>query len=127
MAGLWVQERSLYGRNARRTLRSRHGSFHLKTFFGIYYAFTNDKQILKETSYPAILGVADFLSKVTTDTLGLLLANPSASPEQYAKATNRPYPTIGCAFDQQMIYENHQDAIRAANLLGEHNEKYPSL
>lgn len=90
--------------------------------FWDYYAFTNDKQILKETSYPAILGVADFLSKVTTDTLGLLLANPSASPEQYAKATNRPYPTIGCAFDQQMIYENHQDAIRAANLLGEHNE-----
>lgn len=90
--------------------------------FWDYYAFTNDKQILKETSYPAILGVANFLSKVTTDTLGLLLANPSASPEQYAKATNRPYPTIGCAFDQQMIYENHQDAIRAAALLGDRNK-----
>lgn len=90
--------------------------------FWEYYAFTNDRQILKETSYPAVLGVADFLSKVTTDTLGLLLASPSASPEQYAKATNRPYPTIGCAFDQQMIYENHQDAIRAAALLGDRNK-----
>lgn len=50
--------------------------------FWDYYAFTNDKQILKETSYPAILGVADFLSKVTTDTLGhfylpTLLLHPS--------------------------------------------------
>jgi len=90
--------------------------------FWDYYAFTNNKQILKETSYPAILGVANFLSKVTTDTLGLLLANPSASPEQYAKATNRPYPTVGCAFDQQMIYENHQDAIRAASLLRDRNK-----
>lgn len=90
--------------------------------FWDYYAFTNDKQILKETSYPAVLGVANFLSKVTTDTLGLLLANPSASPEQYAKSTNHPYPTIGCAFDQQMIYENHQDAIHAATLLGDRNK-----
>lgn len=28
--------------------------------FWEYYAFTNDRQILKETSYPAVLGVADF-------------------------------------------------------------------
>lgn len=90
--------------------------------FWDYYAFTNDKQILKETAYPAVLGVANFLSKVTADTLGFLLATPSASPEQYAKATKRPYPTIGCAFDQQMIYENHQDAIRAAALLGDRNK-----
>lgn len=86
--------------------------------FWDYYTFTNDKRILKETTYPTVLGVANFLSKVTVDTLGLLLTSPSASPEQYAKATNRPYRTIGCAFDQQMIYENHQDAIRCAALLG---------
>lgn len=90
--------------------------------FWEYYAFTNDEKILKEISYPAILGVANFLGKVTKDTLGYLLAYPSASPEQYSKITRKPYLTIGCAFDQQMIYENHNDVIKAAILLKDRNK-----
>lgn len=85
--------------------------------FWEYYAFTSDTRILKEITYPAISGVAEFLSKAVQDTLGYLLAYPSSSPEQYSKATNKPYPTVGCAFDQQMIYENHHDVIAAAKLL----------
>lgn len=90
--------------------------------FWEYYAFTADSRILKETTYPAISGVAEFLSKAVQDTLGHLLAYPSSSPEQYSKATNKPYPTIGCAFDQQMIYENHHDVITAAKLLKDKNK-----
>lgn len=93
--------------------------------FWEYYAFTSDKQILKETTFPAISGMAEFLSKAVQDTLGYLLAYPSSSPEQYSKATNRPYPTIGCAFDQQMIYENHHDVITAARLLKGKNKFIP--
>lgn len=85
--------------------------------FWEYYAFTNDDKILKETVYPAVSGVANFLSKAVKDTLGYLLAFPSASPEQYSKLPRKPYLTVGCAFDQQMIYENHDDAIKAAALL----------
>lgn len=85
--------------------------------FWEYYAFTSNTRILKEITYPAISGVAEFLSKTVQDTLGYLLAYPSSSPEQYSKTTNKPYPTVGCAFDQQMIYENHHDVITAAKLL----------
>lgn len=90
--------------------------------FWEYYNFTSDTHILKDTTYPAIYGVAEFLSKTVKDTLGHLLAYPSSSPEQYSKATNKPYPTTGCAFDQQMIYENHHDVITAAKLLKDKNK-----
>lgn len=85
--------------------------------FWEYYQFTHDKQLLKETVFPAVYGVAQFLSKAVTDTLGCLLAYPSASPEQFSKQTGKPYRTIGCAFDQQMIFENHRDVIEASKLL----------
>lgn len=90
--------------------------------FWEYYEFTNDNTILKEITYPAIFGAANFLSKVVTDTLGYLLAYPSASPEQFSKMTHKPYRTVGCAFDQQMIYENHNDVIKAAALLEDCSE-----
>lgn len=90
--------------------------------FWEYYNFTSDTHILKDTTYPAIYGVAEFLSKTVKDTLGHLLAYPSSSPEQYSKATNKPYPTTGCTFDQQMIYENHHDVITAAKLLKDKNK-----
>ena len=91
--------------------------------FWEYYQFTHDKQLLKETVYPAIYGVAQFLSKAVTDTLGCLLAYPSASPEQFSKLTGKPYRTIGCAFDQQMIFENHRDVIEASRMLRDRNKE----
>ena len=67
--------------------------------FWDYYAFTADRKILKEVSYPVIEGVARFLSKTVVDTLGYTLAYPSSSPEQFSKLTGKPYPSMGCAFD----------------------------
>jgi hypothetical protein len=64
-------------------------------------------------------GAAAFPSKTVIKKDGLLLAHPSASPEQ---CVDNIYPnyyhTTGCAFDQQMIYENHKDCIAAAAILG---------
>ena len=85
--------------------------------FWDYYAFTSDIDILKEVSYPALLGMARFLNKTVCDTLGYVLAYPSSSPEQFSKITGRPYPSLGCAFDQQMIYENYADVLASAKIL----------
>lgn len=94
------------------------GALTTKLFWD-YYAFTGDVDILKKVSYPAILGMAKFLSKVVVDTAGLLLANPSYSPEQRWQIVKDHYQTAGCAFDQEMIYENHKDALSAAKILGD--------
>ena len=92
------------------------GGFTAKLFWD-YYDFTRDKNILKNVAYPTIASMGKFLSKVVKPTAGgFYLANPSSSPEQ--KVDGKNYETIGCAFDQQMIYENHKDVLAAANLLG---------
>lgn len=87
------------------------GGFTAK-MFADYYEFNADKKILEDVTYPAVVGMGKFLSKAMRDTLGYLLAYPSSSPEQYSKATNKPYPSVGCAYDQQMIYENHHDILK---------------
>lgn len=83
--------------------------------FWEYYDFTRDKGILKNHTYPAVAGVAKFLSKVLRQYDGKLLSAISASPEQRHEGIH--YQTIGCAFDQQMIWENHHDTQTAAELL----------
>ncbi len=95
--------------------------------FRDYYEFTGDKQILKNLTYPAMLGMSKFLSKVVIDTAGLLLASPSYSPEQRSQATKLHYQTVGCAFDQQMIYESHRDVLQAAKLIGDKSAILPIL
>ena len=47
-----------------------------------------------------------------------LLVTYSASPEQYKDDTYTEYHvTKGCAFDQQLIWENHNDTLKAAAIL----------
>ncbi len=95
------------------------GGFTTKLFWD-NYDFTRDINQLKKTDYPALLGMGKFLSKVLKPSVeGFLLANPSASPEQKVKGQN--YTTVGCGFDQEMIYENHHDALVAAKLLGDND------
>jgi hypothetical protein len=84
--------------------------------FWDYYDYTRDREILRETVYPVLSGMVDFLCKTVIEKDGLLLAHPSSSPEQ--RADDKYYQTTGCAFDQQMIYENHRDCIAAARILG---------
>lgn len=92
------------------------GGFISKLFWE-QYDFTRNNNLLKNVGYPALLGMGKFLSKVVKPNKdGLLLTDPSASPEQ--KVKGKYYTTVGCAFDQEMIYENNNDLLRAAQIIG---------
>ncbi|TCC88563.1 glycoside hydrolase family 95 protein [Pedobacter frigiditerrae] len=95
--------------------------------FWDYYEFTGDKNILRNITYPTVLGMSKFLSKVVIDTAGLLLTSPSYSPEQRSRVTKEHYQTVGCAFDQQMIYESHQDVLKVAKMIGSKDPILPVL
>lgn len=101
------------------------GGFTTKLFWD-YYDFTRDKEILKEHSFPAMLGMAKFLSKTLKPTEdGYLLATPSSSPEQYHEG--KPYQTSGCTFDQAMIWESFNDVLKAAEILKNKSPFLPTL
>jgi len=90
--------------------------------FWDYYDFTRELGVLENVAYPALYGMSEFLTKTVRDFGdGEYRAVFSASPEQMY---NRLYvtggrycQTVGCAFDQQMIYENGRDYLEAAKLL----------
>lgn len=101
------------------------GGFTTKLFWD-YYDFTRDKEVLKEHSFPAMLGMAKFLSKTLKPTVdGYLLATPSSSPEQYHEG--KPYQTSGCTFDQAMIWESFNDVLKAAEILKNKSPFLPTL
>ncbi|MDD7986199.1 glycoside hydrolase N-terminal domain-containing protein [Lentisphaera marina] len=80
-----------------------------------YYAFTQDKDILKRI-WPFLRASSLFTSKVVQNIPGygeLLLCTPSYSPENHLKS-----PQPGSTYDQSLIYEGHLLTIKAAALLG---------
>ena len=88
--------------------------------------FTRDPKALARV-YPLLRGLADFDARAIDLTNGVYLSIFSASPEQRRQdflSGEAPsgaigcYTTVGCAFDQQMIYENDRDFLRAHQLLG---------
>ena len=101
--------------------------------FWDYYDFTRDETILKEHTYPAVEGMAKFLSKTLKEYEdGKWLVYKSASPENnngFDKENNKYiyYHTVGCAFDQQMVYANHLATLQAAQALGYTEEDHPIL
>lgn len=102
-----------------------------------YYDFTQDKDYLKETGYPALRDISLFYSKaLQPQDDGTLLVYPSASPEirvqtdaqrefikQFPWAhESRPgsyYITKGCTFDQAAVWECYHDTLKMAETLGE--------
>ncbi len=92
------------------------GALTTKMFWD-YYEFTMDTAFLRQTAYPAILGMSKFLSKTLVPSGdSLLLVNPSASPEQKHNGEN--YITAGTTFDQELVWENHNDLLKASKILG---------
>ena len=92
-----------------------------------WWDFTCDEAALHRYVWPVVHGMADFLSRCVKEQDGKLLSAFSASPEQIATPAGkwdwrdgRPpyYHTVGCAFDQQMIWENNNDLLRLAAVLG---------
>lgn len=93
--------------------------------FWDYYDFTRDREVLKKYSYPAIHGMSKFLTKNVKNYNGRYLCAFSASPEQIlsgdwvmAHKHQQYWQTVGCAFDQQFIYENALDDIKCSEILG---------
>jgi len=91
--------------------------------FWDYYDFTRDETILAQHTYPAVEGMANFLSKTLKEYEdGKWLVASSASPENA-----NSYRTVGTAFDQQMVYENHLVTLKSAELLGYTEADHPLL
>lgn len=96
--------------------------------FADWWDYTHDEKALRRFIWPVIHGMADFLTRCVRMTDGKWLSAFSASPEQIAteggvwdwgKSWKPPYYiTVGCAFDQQMIWENNNDLLRLAKILG---------
>ncbi len=84
--------------------------------FWDYYDYTRDLDFLREFGYPALRDMSVFFSRMLEKIDGKMLVLDSASPENYHNGG--PYHTTGCAFDQQMIYENDKRTLQAAELLG---------
>lgn len=88
--------------------------------FWDYYDYTGDKEFLRDVAYPALRDMSVFLSKTIKMIDGKMLVEKSASPEQQVEIDGKLvyYATSGCAFDQQMIYENDKRTLEAADILG---------
>lgn len=90
-----------------------------------YYNFTQDKKFLREVAYPAMRMLSQFYAKSLIEkNNGLLLVEKSASPEikhpwplpEGSSGTH--YQTVGCTYDQSLVWQNHTDLLRAAEILG---------
>lgn len=84
--------------------------------FWDHYEYTADKEFLRQTAYPVLREMSLFFSKTLKFTDGRYLVDVSASPEQL-EPDGSPHATVGCAFDQQMIYENYKRTLEAAEIL----------
>ncbi|MCR5458230.1 MAG: glycoside hydrolase family 95 protein [Clostridiales bacterium] len=93
--------------------------------FWDHYDYTQDREYLRKIGYPRLLEASRFLSKTVIETEGKYLAKYSLSPEQIHD--NKHYLTHGCAFDQQMIYENYKRTLQAAQILGIDEKTEPLL
>ena len=81
-----------------------------------YYDYTRDEDFLRDFAYPALYGMATFFTKILEEIDGRMLVRDSASPEMRHNGVH--YHTTGCAFDQQMVYENDRRTLEAAEILG---------
>lgn len=98
------------------------GGLTTKLFWDLY-DFSRDPEILQNVTFPALLNMAKFLTKVVRSYDGLMLSSFSASPEQLIdNKWSQPvqyYQTVGCSFDQQMLYENGRDLLKCVDALTE--------
>ena len=84
--------------------------------FWDHYDYTRDTVFLRDFGYPALRSMSVLYSKVLEEMDGVYLVKHSASPE--IEHNGGYYHTVGCAFDQQMVYECFKRTIDSANILG---------
>ena len=84
--------------------------------FWDYYDYTLDVDFLCDFGYPALRSMSVLYSKLLVEIDGFYLIKDSASPEQ--EHNGKYYHTVGCAFDQQMVYECFRRTLDSAKILG---------
>ena len=91
------------------------GAFTSLMFFD-HYDYTRDEEFLRKIAYPVLRDMSLFFSKTLVFEQGAYLVEHSASPEQMHEG--KYFAALGCAFDQQMIYENYKRTLECAEILG---------
>jgi alpha-L-fucosidase 2 len=87
-----------------------------------HYRFTGDRTFLKKRAYPVLkeasLFYLDWL--VTDPKTGKLVSGPSTSPENVFVAPdgNKVNLSMGCAMDQEIIWDVFSNTLEAAAVLG---------
>lgn len=96
--------------------------------FWDYYDYTRDEEILKNTSFPALLASANFLSYIMQydEETGFYLTPNSGSPEQSTTAPyldyvskNPGYVPVGSTYDQGLTYSNYLHVLEALEVIDE--------
>jgi alpha-L-fucosidase 2 len=86
-----------------------------------HYLFTGDKDFLKNTGYPIMKGAGQFMLNwlVNDPKTGLLVTNPSTSPENTMKKDGKEYQvSTATTMDMSIIRELFSNCIASAEILG---------
>lgn len=97
------------------------GSPWLSQHLWTHYAFTKDKQFLRETAYPLMKGAADFcIDWLVEDKDGFLVTAPSVSPENRYIDDNGKHGSVSVAttMDMEIIWDLFTNLIEASKELG---------
>ncbi len=110
----------------------RPGSAWLSQHFWEHYAFTGDRQFLKERAYPMLKDVSGYWEDhLVVSKEGKLITPDGWSPEHgpgNIEGDRTPYP--GVSYDQQIVYDLFSNCIEASGDLGadkEYREKLQSM
>jgi|GEM_PF-20380 len=87
-----------------------------------HYRFTRDRKFLKARAWPVLREAAEFFLDWLVEEPGTdrLVSGPSTSPENKYIASDgkRVSLSMGCAMDQQIIWQTFTSCLEAAELLG---------
>ncbi len=86
------------------------------------YRYTRDEAFLRDRAYPILKEASLFFLDYLTESphSGKLVSGPSTSPENtfITKDDQRAHLTMGCAMDQQVIWDLFTNTLQASNILG---------
>lgn len=98
----------------------RPGSAWLSQHFWEHYAFTGDKEFLKNRAYPMLKDVSGYWEDHLVEKEGKLITPDGWSPEHgpgKLEGDRTPYP--GVSYDQQIVYDLFTNTVEASATLGE--------
>jgi alpha-L-fucosidase 2 len=102
-----------------------HGAAWCTQHFMEHYRFTGDKVFLRRRAFPILAEAARFYADwlVEDPATGKLVGGPSTSPENVYSSTQgkRHLTSMGCAMDQQIVWETFTNTLEAAQVLGIEN------